>query len=67
VRPEDKLHSHRHESLCVNALLRILQCWILGGGDGRRAALHAVLLSGIGCFQQFLLTCAGGERIVQSR
>lgn len=55
VRPEGKLHSHRHKSVCANALLRALQHWLLNGGDGRRVALRAVLLNGVGCFQQSLL------------
>lgn len=56
VRPEGKLHSHRHKSVCENALLRAIQHYILKGGNGRRVALCAVLLNGVGCFQQFFLT-----------
>lgn len=56
VRLEGKLHSHRHKSVCENALLGALQNCILSGGHRRRAALCAVLLNGVGCFQQFLST-----------
>lgn len=54
MRPEGKLHSHRHKSVCENALLGALQ-HLLSRGDGRRVALCAVLLNGVGCFQQFFL------------
>lgn len=66
MRPEGKLHSHRHESVSVNALLRTLQHWILNGGDGRRVAIHAILLNEVECFQQFLLMCIEGEGICKA-